>query len=490
VAVALVAGLTACGAGDGGPDDAAGDALTIGLVAEPETLDFTVNDAAAGPQVLLDNVYEGLVKIDQSGDIVPDLATSWEVSDDEKTYTFHLVDDAEFTSGAKFTADDAVFSINRAKNGWGTTLGAAMAVVSDVQATSDTELVVTLSHPSNDWLFRMTTRLGAMFSRTGVDDLATTPIGTGPYKFVKWNRGDSIVLERNDDYWGTKPHFKTITLRYFSDPTALNNALLTGTIDVVGTVQAPESLAHVEDDSGYHIIEGTTNGEVVLSFNHRNAPFQDLRVRQAIRYAIDHRALVDTCWAGHGTLIGSMVPPTDPWYEDRTGDYPFDPDRAKSLLAEAAPDGLTLRLRLPNLPYAQDCGRVVQSMLEDVGITIDTDTLEFPAQWLQQVFTDHDYDMSIIAHVEPRDIPAVFGNPTYYLGYDNPDVRSLLAAADEGSTDEQVADMKQVGRILSEDAAADWLFLLPNLIVADTGITGLPRNAVGEAFDLSALGRD
>ena len=490
-AAALGLALAACSAGSGGnptPTDSTKDELSIGLVLEPTTLDFTTNDAASAPQVLLDNVYEGLVKIAQDGTIVPDLASSWEVSSDNLTYTFHLVDNAVFTNGAKFTADDAVFSINRTKTDWNSALTAAMAVVESATATSPTELVVKLSKPSNDWLFRMTTRIGAMFSKSGVGDLASTPIGTGPYRLETWNRGDSIVLARNDDYWGDAPHFSEITFKYFDDPTALNNALLTGTINVVGTVQAPESLAQFTDNSDYTVIEGTTNGEVLLSFNNRSTPFQDLRVRQAVRLAIDHRALVDTCWAGHGTLIGSMVPPTDPWYEDRTGDYPFDPAKAKSLLQAAEPGGLTLRLRLPNVPYAQDCGRVVQSMLEDVGVTVQTDTLEFP-QWLTDVFNNHDYDMSIVAHVEPRDLGTVFGDPDYYPGYDNPELQTLLAEADAGTPEEQVADMKEAAKIISVDAASDWLFLLPNLIVADKDITGLPQNAVGEAFDLSALGR-
>ena len=141
---------------------------------------------------------------------------------------------------------------------------------------------------------------------------------------------------------------------------------------------------------------------------------------------------MDTCWAGRGELIGSMVPPTDPWYEDLTDIAPFDPDEATRLLTEAGQTDLTLRLRLPSLPYAESCGQVVASQLEDVGITVEVDTLEFPAVWLDDVFTNHDYDMSIVAHVEPRDIPAVFGNPDYYPGYDNPEVQDLLARGRRG----------------------------------------------------------
>src|SRR5690606_22190574 len=109
---------------------------------------------------------------------------------------------------------------------------------------------------------------------------------------------------------------KTVDLRYFKDPSAMNSAMLTGDIDVISTVQTPESIDQFKDESRFRIIEGTTNGEVVLSFNHESPPLDDVRVRRAICYALDRQAILDIAWAGYGTLIGSMVAPTDPWYED------------------------------------------------------------------------------------------------------------------------------------------------------------------------------
>ncbi len=487
-ASACSAGSTAQGGGSG-TGGAADTTLTLGLVAEPASLDFTTADGAAIPQALLYNVYETLVKLDQNGEIVPALASKWTVSQDKLTYTFDLVDSAKFTNGQTFTAKDAVFSIERVKTGWTTSLKAAMDVVDTAVATTDAQLTVTLKKPSNSWLYAMTTRIGAMMTKSGIPDLATAPVGTGPYALGTWNRGDSIVLKANTGYWGTKPFFADVTLKYFKDATALNNALLTGTIDVVGTVQAPESLAQFENNDKFKIIEGTTNGEVVLSFNNGKAPMNDLMVRQAVRHAIDHQALMDTCWAGRGELIGSMVPPTDPWYEDLTGLYPYDVAKAKSLLQESGKAGTTLRLRIPTLPYAVSCGQVVKSQLEQAGFKVALDQLEFPAAWLQTVFTDADYDMSIVAHVEPRDLGAVFGNPAYYTRYDNSQFQADLAAADTGTEEEQTKLLRKAARELSQDAAADWLFLLPNLIVTEKGITGLPENAIAESFDLSTLAR-
>ena len=131
----------------------------------------------------------------------------------------------------------------------------------------------------------------------------------------------------------------------------------------------------------------------------------------------------------------------------------------------------------------------MKSQLEQVGFNVKLDELEFPAAWLNTVFTNADYDMSIIGHVEPRDMGAVFGDPSYYLRYDNPEFRELLHQADVGTKQQQVYYMQKAARLLSEDAAADWLFLLPNLMVADKDITGLPKNAISESFDVSQLGR-
>lgn len=452
-------------------------------------LDFTKTEGAAIPQALLYNVYENLVKLDQSGKIRPGLARSWSLSKDRKTYTFHLVKDAKFSNGARFTAKDAKFSVERVASDWKVAQKAQMNVVDRARAVSSSELKVTLKRPSNDWLYRMTTRVGAMFSRTGADKLATEPVGTGPYEVKKWNRGDSITLARRADYWGREPHFASVTLKYFKDPTAMNNALLTGTINVIGAMQSPDALYRFQNNPKYKVIEGSTNTEVLLSLNNGSGPLKNRKARKAVRHAIDHKALMDTCWAGRGKPIGSMVPPTDPWYQNLTKQYPYNRDKAKKLLKESGQAGHTLRLRIPTLPYATACGTVVKSQLEQAGFKVELDQLEFPAAWLTTVFKNADYDMSIIGHVEPRDMQTVFGSKTFYTRYDSPAFRALLKKADEGTPQEQVTSMRAAARLLSKDAAADWLFMLPNLMVADKEITGLPVNYVSESLDLTGLGR-
>lgn len=469
------------GAATGTPSD---KAITIGFVAAPASLDFTQDDGAAIPQALLYNVYEGLVKLDGSGEIVPLLAEKWAVSSDQKTYTFTLRKGVTFSNGAPFTAKDAVFSIERVKTGWKPAVKAKMDVVSKAEAVDDTTLKVTLSQPSQSWLYNMTTRVGAMFSATGSDSLANEAIGTGPYTVAGYDPNVKLVLERNDTYWGTKANLKTVTLQYFKDATAMNNAELGGTINVISTVQAPDTLDQFADTSKYQVIEGTTTGEVLLSFNNSKAPLTDKNLRQAISYALDRKAILDTVWAGKGTLIGSHAVPTDPWYVDLNGKYPYDPAKAKQLLAGKT---YTLRLRVPNLPYATAAAPVVASQLQQVGITVQVDTLDFPADWLQQVFKDGNYDMSIINHVEPNDLATIWGDPKYYTHYTNPEVSTLLKEGDAGTRDEMIADYKKVTEILADDAAGVWLWAFPNLIVADANITGIQKNQITESFDLTTI---
>ena len=484
------------GAGTGGASSSASGStvaapsntsLSIGFILEPTSMDFTQTDGAAIPQLLLTNVYETLVKLNQSGKIVPSLASSWTVSPDNKTYTFTLHSGVKFSSGAPFTAEDAKFSLDRVATAWKpAAYKAQMAVVASTTVVSPTVLKVTLKTPSNSWLFNMTGRAGAMFSRTGVADLATTPVGTGPYLMTTWNRGDSIVLQRNENYWGTKPSVKTVTFKYFKDPTAMNNALLTGGIQVVSTVETPQALGQFKTSNKYQIIQGSTDGEVMMTLNDGKAPFNDVRVRQALNYAVDKQAILQNAWAGYGTVIGSHESPNDPWFVDESNKYPHDVAKAKALLAAAGKSGMTVNLTLPPVPYAAAAAPIIISELAEAGITVKATNVTFQV-WLDQVFGKADYDMTIINHVEPRDITALWANPSYYTRYNNPAVQKLLADGDAGTPTQFVADYRKAVELLADDAAAVWLWSFPNLIVADSNVKGLPKNAVGEAFVLADL---
>lgn len=473
----------------GNSSTAKSSTLVVGAVASPNSMDMTTNSAAAIPQALLYNVYETLVKVDGSGKIRPLLATQWTVSSDRTVYTFKLQPKAKFASGTQVTADAVVKSFERIQQDPLVTPVAKtqMSVVSSVAAKDPATVEVTLKRPSNNWLYDVAGNTGIIIDPAGFASLAGTPAGSGPYKLNQWRKGESVVLERDPNYWGTASRFDVATFRYFADPNAMNAAMLSGDLDIISNVAAPQALSQFSDAKRFTIYEGTTNGEIVMGFNNAKKPLDDIRVRQAIIYALDRTAMRDSVWAGKGALIGSMVPPTDPWYEDLSTAYPFNPAKAKALLAEAGyAGGLSLNLRIPTLPYATGSSQFIVSQLRDVGISVTVEELEFPARWVDEVMTKSNYDMTIVSHVEGRDI-VKFADPTYYWHYARPEYVDLIKRADAGSAEEQVVLMRQAAKMLSDDAAADFLWLLPSLVVAKPELSGIPANAISLSFDLTNI---
>ncbi|PIE20204.1 MAG: ABC transporter substrate-binding protein [Arachnia propionica] len=467
-------------------DPAAAAVLNVGATGEPDGLDPSTVSGAGTAFVLLYNVYETLVRLDGQGNIVPLLATDWQVSADNRTYTFNLNPAAKFASGEQVTAQAVATSFQRILDGTGTdTVKGQWAPVEEVVVVDEGTLEVKLKQASNRWLYDMTGIAGIVYDPAGLETLNTAPAGSGPYEFVAWDQGNYVQLKTNPDYWGDKPEVSEVYFRFFADPNAMNTAMLSGELDVISNLTVPDSIGQFEGDDRFQVLEGSTDGEVVLGFNHQNEALQELRVRQAINHAIDRKALVAAVWGGKGQLIGSMVPPTDPWYTDLADTYPYDPARAKQLLAEAGyADGLQLRLRVPTLPYGPSAGRFVATQLEEVGIDVVLDELEFPARWLDLVYTAGDYDLTIVAHVEPRDI-VKFAEPEYYWHYDNPEFAKLIGQADSADAESYVKLMGQASAMLAEDAAADWLFLLPNLIITTKQVGGIEANATNLSFDLT-----
>lgn len=486
VATAAALVLSACSAGASDPGETTRqDSMTIAFTAEPVNLDFTSTGGVAIPEALMDNVYESLVRVDGDGAIQPALATDWEVSEDRKTYTFGLQEGVTFSNGAEFTADDVKFSYERVQKDWKNPLKAKMDVVDSIEAVDEHTVRITLKEPSNTWLYNLTTLVGAVFDTEGTKDLANEAIGTGPFRIDDFTRGQSIDFVAREDYWGETPAVKNVQFKYFKDAVSASNALQSGEIDVISNLQAPELAGEFQSDD-YRIISGTTNGEVVLSMNNAEGIFADKRAREAVMHAIDRKAVLDTAWAGYGELIGSMVPPTDPYYEDLTGAWPYDPEKAKEKVREAGIDGEEFAFTVPNLPYAKAISEIVSAQLEEVGLKAKIETQEFPAVWLDKTFTQHDYDMSVINHAEPRDILTVFSKD-YYTGYDDSTITPIAEEADRGTEEEYIAGMKTIARTITEDAAANFLFLFPNLVVAKSGVEGIPVNRVSDSFRIADL---
>ena len=479
------AGWTAMSPGGG----VAGDRreLVVATGAEPINLDFTTTSGAAIPQLLLNNVYETLVKIGQNGDIEPLLAQSWTVSDDRLVYDFYLQPGVTFSDGRSFTAHDVVASFKRTQTDWLNATAATMAIIEKAEVIDDLHVRVTLSRPSNQWLYILGTPPGAIFPADIDFDLATTTVGTGPYKVVNVSPGQHIVLEGRPEYWGNPPGMDRIEVRYLLDTTAAVNAFRAGEIDMMVNLASGDQTRALENEPGVQVFNGTSTGDVLWSFNNRRPPFDDIRVRQAFAYAVDRAAILEAVAAGYGTLVGAMVTPQDPFFEDLANEYPYNPEKARQLLAEANATNLNVSLDVPNLLYATQAAELIQSYLAQVGVNATINILEFPAVWLDQVFRNRDFDMSIIMHSEAWDLLTVFGDPNYYVGYDNPNIRTQAEVADQGTPEQWVAGMQIIVREITADCPAVVLYLAPRLTVADINLSGIQPNGVTESMDLTQI---
>lgn len=469
------------------------DTVRVGTTTAMMSMDFTRDSGAAIPQALMGNVYETLITIDDDGHLAPCLASSWEVSPDELTYTFHLRPEVTFSDGSPFTSETAAFSLRRAREEWINTSARQLDVISDIATPDPHTLTITLSHRSTQWLWRMTTFVGAMMAPQGIERIGTDPLGTGPYRVTFFSPGTGIHFRARDDYWGTAPEFHEASIQFFTDAISATNALSTGDLDVIWGHTNPEMLDSI--DPSLKVSVGTSNGEFLLSMNNQRAPFNDERVRKAVSYAVDRRAVLDTAWEGYGTDTGGTpVAPTDPWYDPHEY-YEHNPEKARDLLREAgygteANPGPEITISVPSLPYAQAASEVVYSQLVDVGFRVHLKKTEFPAVWLSEVHKQHDYDMSLIAHVEPRDISRIFGDPTYYLGVNDLQLQELFTKADRGSADAEVPTMRTAVDRIMDHAYGLTLMNVPNIVLSRPSVGGIHPTITTDSLQLFRMTRE
>ncbi|WP_084635210.1 ABC transporter substrate-binding protein [Propionicicella superfundia] len=456
--------------------------LTVGLTLEPTNLDIRKTSGAALEQVLIGNVYQGLVSRATDGSIKPALATEWKISDDALTYTFTLAEGVTFSNGDALTAKTAAQSIQSVIDD--KLLGSEyLGSVKSVTAADDTTLTIVLTQPYPDLLWALSGRAGLVLDPAATNDAATTAIGSGPFTLESWKQGDSLTLARSASYAGDKPKVAKVVFRYITDTNAALNALKAGDLDVLAPVDG--NLVSQLSTDEFTTTRGQASDKFVLAFNNTVSPLSDKRVRQAIRYSIDHEAIIKAR-GGADTALGGPIPEGDPGYEDLTGLYTRDVAKAKSLLAEAGyADGLTLTLTIPSF-YGDVLPNLLTSQLAEAGITLKTTSVEF-ATWLQDVYTNHDYELSIVDHAESHDFGS-WANPDYYFGYDNAEVQKLYAESQVATSTETSSDLlAQAAKIVSEDAAADWLINFRTVTAVRAGVEGFPTDQINNRLDVSTV---
>jgi peptide/nickel transport system substrate-binding protein len=461
--------------------------LTVGMQLEPPMLDPTGGAAAAIDEVVYANVFEGLTRFAADGSVIPGLAESWEISEDGTTYTFHLREGVSFHDGAAMTAEDVVFSLDRARAEGSTNAQAALfANITGVEAVDDTTVTVTLDGPDGAFLFDMAWGDAVIVDEASAETNATNPVGTGAFTFSEWRQGDSITLTRNEDYWGEPAALTEVTFRFISDPNAAMAAMMAGDVDAFPVFPAPETLQQFEADPRFNVIVGSTEGETILAMNNGSEVLSNPLVRQAISHAINRQDIIDGAMFGYGTPIGTHFAPHNPDYIDLTGQSAFDPDRARALLAEAGVEDLTLRLMLPPPAYARRGGEIIASQLREVGIETEITNLEW-AGWLEQVFRGYDFDLTIVSHTEPADIN-IYARPEYYFQYDSAEFQGLMEELSVTTDPAERSRINQAAQqMIADDYVNAYLFQLPKTGVANANIEGLWENSPTQAVDLTGV---
>lgn len=465
------------------------DQLILGVPLEPPNLDPTSGAAAAVDALVYGNVFEGLTRITQTGDVAPALAETWDASPDGLSYIFRLRRGVKFHDGTDFDANDVKFSLERALAPESSNAQKALlSPIHQVDVLDPYSVKLTLNRPSSDLPYYLGWGDAVMVAQETATTNATNPVGTGPFRYERWRRGDSLILVRNEQYWGAAPKINSVVFKFIGDPAAAFSSMKAGDIDAYPNYPAPESVAEFESDPNFKVVTGASEGKVILAINNRHSPLNDVLVRRAISHALDKEAIIDGAMFGFGQPIGSHYTRQSPGYIDLVSRYPHDIQQGKELLTQAGyPDGFSASLRLPPRPYARRAGEIVASQLSEIGIDIKIENLEW-AQWLDQVFKRHEFDLTIVEHIEPMDF-GIYARSDYYFGYENPEFSALVARYDvEIDVKRRAALLKDIQQTLADDAVNGYLLQSARVGIWRADLNGLwidtpiPANIASGAY--------
>lgn len=463
-------------------------AVTLCLSLEVDSLDPTTAASASIGEVVHYNVFEGLTKIEESGATSPLLAQSWARSPDGKSYTFALRQGVQFHDGTAFDAAAVKFSFERAKAA-GSANKAKKVLFDNIASitTPDAHTVVlTLHNPDANVLFRLGENTAVILHPRSAALAATQPVGTGPYRFERWGKGWGVTLVKSAGFrQAAQVQIPQVTFRFINDPAAQSDAVLSGEVDMLFNI-AVQNVQQFQNNSQYLVMVGSSNGKGMLAINNKRKPLDDVRVRRAITHAIDREAFIARVLGGRGKAIGSHFSPTEAGYVHLAGMYPYDPERARSLLKAAGVKlPLVLRLTLPPTPYARNDRSFMVDALAQIGIQVRIEEVTWP-EWLEGTFKGK-FDLTVINHVEPLDYH-VYTDPQYYFGYDSAAFRELVArhAASNSARERQML-FADIQRHLADDAVNAWIYAAQITAVSRKGLKGWWMNYPIFAHDIAAL---
>ena len=392
------------------------------------------------------NVFEGLMKPTPEGYLTPAVAEKYEVTEDGKD-----------------PQDASIVPVE------------AFSSIASIEAPDEATVVITLTEPSNEFISYLTTAI----LPADYDQQDTAPVGTGPFKFTSRTAQDSIVLEKFDEYWGTPAYLDQVTFKIIENADSLLMSLQSGAIDLCSHLTSTQ-VAQLGDD--FQILEGTMNLVQDLYLNNDVAPFDNELVRQALSYAVDKQGIIDLAFDGYGSPIGSSMYPAFQKYfvEDLTDYYPYDPERARELLAEAGyPDGFSMTITVPsNYQPHIDTATVLVEQLKAVGITAEIQPVEWGA-WLSEVYGNRQFQSTVVgvdaSNMTARALLERFTSAAddNFINYQNTDYDALFQQAQATADDADQTELyKQMERNLTEHAANVYIQDLADLVVLRNGLEG------------------
>ncbi|MEP0261033.1 ABC transporter substrate-binding protein [Sulfitobacter sp.] len=448
--------------------------LLIGMQQEPTSLDPTADATASIDSMMTQNVFESLTTVAENGEVQPNLATSWEVSEDGLTYTFKLAEGVTFHDGSALDAEDVVYSFDRAMGEDSVNPSKDIfEPIESVKAVDPQTVEITLKAKDAFFLFNMGQGDSAIVASESAETNNANPVGSGPFKFDSWTRGDRLTLIKNPDHRDAADvALDKVVFRFISDPAAATAAMMAEELDAFPGFPAPELLPQFEADPRFRVNVGSTEGEVILAMNNAKPPFDNVEVRRAVATAIDRDEIIEGAMYGQAVPIGSFYPPHGTAYVDLTDAYPHDSTKAEEMFEAAGVAGATMTLRVPPFPYATRSAEIIQNQLSEAGIDAKVENVEW-GFWIDEVYKQKNYDMTIIAHTSPNDMGNFARGPDYFYGYDNAEMTSLweqiTTEVDPAKRDEL---LKQGQQMLSDQSVHAFLFQLPLLGVFREGVEG------------------
>ena len=364
------------------PQAALAQSITIAIGSEPSTLEPQFRDDG-GERAINDNVYETLLARTATGELVPGLATELPTQIDELTWEFKLRESVSFHNGEPFNADAVVASIKRAVDPANASEQMAyFGTVASAEKVDEFTVRVITSGPDPILPSRMYWMKMVPPVYAGSEEIGAAPVGTGPYKFVSWNRGNEIVLEAHADYWDGAPQVDQVTYRFITEPGTRLSGLMAGELDIIPALQ-PEFTTTVPK---FAVVPGLETSVMILSTD--NEATSDVRVRQALNYAIDRKALADNLFLGYASVTkGQLIHPGAFGYNASLETYAYDPEKARALIAEAGAEGATIELLGESGRWLKDREVIeaVGAYWSEVGLNVDIQIEEY-SRYLARLF--------------------------------------------------------------------------------------------------------